>query len=57
MDWSQPMPDALCHMAGQGRGVWSGVVKLRLGSKGEQRGILGFVFASHNPTVFQLAVN
>lgn len=27
MDWSQPMPDALCHMAGQGRGVGSGVVK------------------------------
>lgn len=52
MDWSQPMSDALCHMAGQGRRVQSGEVKLRFVRKEEQGGILGFVFASHNPTPF-----
>lgn len=52
MDWSQPMPDALCHVAGQGRGVRRGEVKSRLERKEERGGILGFVFASHNPTLF-----
>lgn len=48
VDWSQTMPDALCHVAGQGRGV----EKLRFERKEEQGGILGFVFASHYPTPF-----
>lgn len=46
------VPNALCHVAGQGRGVGRREAKLRLGKKKEEGGILGFVFASQNPTPF-----
>lgn len=57
--WTGPSPCLMpvCHVAGQGRGVGNGGLKLRLGRNEERGGILGFVFASHNPTLAGSKIN